>query len=116
MKKEITRLSPHQNGKLFGLVLALGSLLFVLPISLAMVLTEYWDVILQLLQGHPASLSDAHLDANESAALSAFFLVLLVPPSYFALGYVAVAVGCVLYNFLVKHVGGFEFESRNEDE
>ena len=36
MKQQIKRLSPHQNGKVFGVICALGSLLFIIPMSIAM--------------------------------------------------------------------------------
>lgn len=31
MKKQIKRMSPHQNGKVFGVLMAIASLVFVVP-------------------------------------------------------------------------------------
>jgi hypothetical protein len=34
MKTQIERLSPHQNGKVFGVLFAMGSLVFLVPFVL----------------------------------------------------------------------------------
>lgn len=36
MKKKLNRLSPHQNGKVFGILMAVASLLVMVPISAIM--------------------------------------------------------------------------------
>lgn len=35
---------------------------------------------------------------------------LVMPVIYAALGYVFVAIGCAVYNFVARHLGGIEFE------
>jgi hypothetical protein len=42
------------------------------------------------------------------------FLFLLMPVFYLVFGYISVALGCALYNFMYRYVGGVEFEARNE--
>jgi hypothetical protein len=36
MKKQIRRVSPHQNGKVFGVLMAVSSLIFLLPMFVFM--------------------------------------------------------------------------------
>ncbi len=36
MKQQVSRLSPHQNGKVFGVLMGLGSLVVLLPFGLVM--------------------------------------------------------------------------------
>lgn len=38
-----------------------------------------------------------------------FFFVM--PVLYLVVGYISIAVGCALYNFVYHHIGGIEFES-----
>jgi hypothetical protein len=48
-------------------------------------------------------------EAANCAFLFAFF-----PIVYFVFGHLGVALGCVVYNFLFKYIGGFEFEAKVE--
>jgi len=91
MKKQITRLSPHQNGKVFGVLMAVSSLIFLLPVVLMM------------------SLSAPHLDQQGNPVEFPTFMFVLMPLFYLLFGYLSVAIGCILYNFLVKYIGGIEF-------
>lgn len=94
MKVQISRLSPHQNGKVFGVLMALSSLLFVIPMVIVFSLV-------------PAGV-DAH--GNQIPKPSAA-LFLLFPVMYLVMGYAMVAIGCKFYNFMFKYIGGIEFES-----
>ncbi len=94
MKKQIARLSPHQNGKVFGVLMALSSLLFVVPIAIA------FSFI-------PSGV-DAHGDAIAQPPVAMF---LLFPVIYLVMGYIMVAVGCLFYNFMFKYLGGIEYET-----
>ncbi len=87
MKQEITRFSPHQNAKVLAVLMAIGSLVFVVPLMLF-----------------------AGLMTPHGMGPSVFMLVLF-PVFYLVLGYVMVAVGCAIYNALVRYTGGLEFES-----
>ncbi len=92
MKQQIARLSPHQNGKVCAVLMALGSLVFLVPFS--------------------AILWFAPADPN---APPAWLFLLLFPVMYLIMGYISVAVGCWLYNIMFKHIGGIEFDVTSED-
>lgn len=95
MKKQISRLSPHQNGKVFGVLIAVSSLVFIVPMSL-MVFFLVPDV-----------------DHQGNSTVFPKFMILLFPVFYFIFGYVATAIGSLVYNSLFKVVGGFEFEVKD---
>ena len=46
-----------------------------------------------------------------------FFRVmfLIFPVVYLIFGYIFTIIGCVLYNFFFKYIGGIEFEAREEE-
>ena len=92
MKKQIKRLSPHQNGKVFGILMALATIPFLLPIILMSTLVEPQNNG----TGNPASLP--------------IFFILVGPVFYSIFGYISVAISCLFYNFIQKFIGGFEFE------
>jgi hypothetical protein len=94
---QIERLSPHQNAKVFAVLMAVASLLFVIPMFIA------FSFI-------PAGV-DSH--GNPVSPPPAAF-VLLFPLIYLVLGYVMVAAGCWFYNLMFKYLGGFEYESRDQ--
>jgi hypothetical protein len=91
MKTTIDRFSPHQNGKVFAVMMAVSSLVFVVPLMLIATATAPAG------QGFP------------------LFLVLVFPVMYLVFGYLFVAAGCWIYNFLVRYTGGIEFESRSAE-
>jgi hypothetical protein len=91
MRTQIKRLSPHQNGKVFAVLSAVSSLLFVIPFMLIALFST----------------------PQENAP--PFMMILFFPVIYLFLGYVMVAVGCWVYNFMFKYVGGIEFEPRQGD-
>jgi hypothetical protein len=93
MKQQVARLSPHQNGKVFAVLMALGSLVFLVPFS-----AVFWF---------------APADPNAPRAWS-FLPFLLLPVFYLIMGYISVAVGCWLYNVMFKYIGGIEFEAKSE--
>lgn len=88
MKQQVARLSPHQNGKVFGVLAAVSSLIFLVPFVL--LFSAFGP------HGGPPTI-----------------MFLLMPLLYLVFGYVSVAIGCVIYNFLVNYTGGVEFESRD---
>ncbi|MBD9667448.1 hypothetical protein IB278_26060 [Variovorax sp. VRV01] len=91
MKQQIERFSPHQNAKVFGVLMAVSSLIIMLPFSLLLFAT-----------------------APTQARPPVFFL-LLAPLMYLVMGYVMVAVGCAIYNFMFKYIGGIEFQAKTDD-
>jgi hypothetical protein len=90
MKQQIARLSPHQNGKVFAVLMAVTSLIFLLPFVL---------------------LFSSFAPAREGPPM---LMILLLPLFYLVFGYISVAIGCAIYNLIYKLVGGIEFESKTE--
>ena len=90
MKQQVARFSPHQNGKVFAVLMALTSLIFFIPFFLIFVVSA------------PAQ------------ARPPMLMMLLMPLMYLVIGYVTVAIGCVIYNVMFKYIGGIEFESKGD--
>lgn len=90
MKVHIEKFPVHQNAKVFAVLMALSSLFFVIPFMLL-----------------------ASMTAPEGAF--PLFMVIVFPLMYLVFGYLMVAVGCWLYNWIARHIGGLEFESRSTD-
>ena len=97
MKKQIARLSPHQNGKVVGILSAVMTLIFVVPVFL---MFNFF--------GPPT-------DQYGQAAQFPPFMLFIFPVLYLILGYIVTAIACALYNVLARFVGGFEFETRAEE-
>jgi hypothetical protein len=91
MKQQIARFSPHQNGKVFAVLMAINSLIFLVPFF------ALFGLVAPAQQRMP------------------MVLLIILPLMYLVVGYVMVGVGCILYNFIFKYVGGIEFESTEED-
>ncbi|MHB8348150.1 MAG: hypothetical protein ACYDHM_13440 [Acidiferrobacterales bacterium] len=98
MKKQISRLSPHQNGKVVGILMAVTSLVFVLPMSIGMFLSA------------PA------LDQHGNPVIFPKLLMILFPVIYLVSGYLFMVVWSFVYNFLFRYIGGFEFEVSDADK
>ena len=95
MKVQISRFSPHQTAKVFAILMAVSSLLFAIPMFIAFsVIPPGVDA-----RGNPVQAPPA-------------FIALLFPVIYLVMGYVMVVIGCALYNFMSKYVGGIEYEVR----
>mgnify|MGYP001766157488 CR=1 FL=1 len=99
MKVQISRLSPHQNGKVFGVLTALGSLVFVVPMAL-------------LASFVPPGVDTGGNPVSQPSA--AFFLIF--PVVYLVMGYLMTALGCALYNLMFRYLGGIEYESRDRQD
>ena len=97
MKIQISRLSPHQNAKVFAVLMAIASLLFVVPMFFAF-------------QFMPMGVDARGNPVEPPSALFA----LLFPFMYLVMGYVMVIAGCWLYNVMFKLLGGFEYEIREK--
>ena len=98
MNQQITRLSPHQNGKVFGILVAVVAIPFVVPLFL------FWTFM-----------SPLGVDRHGNEVSYPAFIFLLFPFLYLISGYISVAIGCAIYNFLFRYIGGFEFESQDKD-
>ncbi|MFN4329058.1 MAG: hypothetical protein ACK4FF_09290 [Limnobacter sp.] len=91
MKQQVARFSPHQNGKVFGVLMAVTSLVFVVPMFFIF----------------------AAMGPQQEAPSA--FMFLLMPVLYLVMGYMSVAIGCAIYNFAFKFIGGIEFETNGQD-
>jgi hypothetical protein len=86
MKHQIARFSPHQNGKVFAILMAVASLVIFIPTAVIFMATG----------------------AGKGMSV---LPMLLAPIAYLIFGYIATVIWCALYNVLYKVVGGIEFES-----
>ncbi len=89
MKQQITRLSPHQNAKVAAVMMAVTSLIILVPIML---------------------IANAFSPAGKGVPLLA---LLLAPLFYLVVAYISTVIGCAIYNALQGLVGGIEYESRD---
>ncbi len=88
MKQQVAKFSPHQNGKVFAVLMAVSSLVFIVPFGLfAMV-------------------------SAPDGARAPMFMFFFMPFIYLVFGYISVAIGCAVYNYMFKYIGGIEFESQ----
>ena len=87
MKQQISRLSPHQNGKVAGVLSAVASLIVAVPLFLL------------------ASLSGA------GAQGMPLWAILILPVFYLIVTYIMTVIICALYNVLAPMTGGIEYES-----
>ena len=90
LKQQVRRLSPHQNAKVFAVLFAVSSLIFVVPFGLITMAT-----------------------LPKGAGFGSF-IFLAFPVIYLVFGYISTAIGCAIYNMLFKYIGGFEYESEAE--
>jgi ABC-type Na+ efflux pump permease subunit len=97
MKKQIRRVSPHQNGKVLGILMAISSLVFVIPMFIIVLFVT------------PA------VDQHGNPVTFPKFMLFLFPVMYLVLGYLMTAIGSVIYNFLFRFIGGFEYEVKAEN-
>jgi hypothetical protein len=97
VKIQISHLSPHQNAKVFAVLMALASLLFAVPM---------FFVFLYM----PPGIDARGNPVNLPPAAIAF----LFPLMYLVMGYVMVVVGCWFYNFMFRYLGGIEYEAREQ--
>jgi subtilase family serine protease len=97
MKTQISRLSPHQNGKVFGILMAVTTLAVGVPIFTLMFFMNP---------------SVAEKSRASNVVLFAPCIVAIV---YLILGYVTGLIGSAIYNILYKYIGGFEFEQKDRE-
>ena len=81
---QINRLSPHQNGKVFGVLTAIVSFIILVPF-----------ILMQIV-----------LSPKDAAPL--LFVLLLLPLIYMPFSYAIVVGICRLYNYMYRRIGGIE--------
>ena len=87
MKQQISRLSPHQNGKVLGVLWAIVSLIIVVPFYL---------------------IASAFGGGDKGMPLWAIFIA---PVFYLIVTYIITVIACALYNVVVPMTGGIEYDS-----
>lgn len=98
MKTQIKRLSPHQNGKVFAVLMAISSLIFIIPMMLIM------------------TFAMPPVDAQGNPVEIPILMLLVMPIFYLIFSYISVAIGCLIYNLCVKIIGGIEFELSSDSD
>ena len=88
MKQQISRLSPHQNGKVFAVLMTVTSLIFLVPMFL---------------------IASAFMPEGKGMPV---LMMVLLPAIYLVVGYLGTALACAIYNLVAKVIGGIEFEAR----
>ena len=96
MKTQVSRFSPHQNGKVFGILMAISTLILAVPMFFVLL---YMPPGVDA-RGNPVTPPPA-------------WIVVLFPLFYLVMGYAMVAIGCWFYNLMFKYIGGIEFETRD---
>ena len=98
--RSITKLSAHKTALTFACVMALSSLIFIIPMSLVFL---------------NAPMYDGHGNRINGAIPVGFMLAM--PFLYLILGYIMTVIGAWIYNFVSKFTGGIRFElSENTNE
>ena len=96
MKKQIKRLSPHQNGKVFAILTTVGSIIMFIPMAIVM------------------SLAGPQVDQNGNPVEFPIMMFAILPFFYLIFGYLFTVVACAIYNFFFRFIGGIEFETEEK--
>ena len=96
MKFHITRIEPHQNAKVLALLLS--SFFFVVSIPVAII-------------GLAIAPANAQGPMIAQFLATQVMLLLLYP----VISYAVFWIGLTVYNKLVPHIGGFQFEASNDN-
>jgi hypothetical protein len=92
VRKQIKRLSPHQNGKVFAVLMTISAILIFIPMAIMI----YF--------------AGPQVDQNGNPVELPIFMFAIMPIFYLVFGYIFAATGCAIYNFVYRFLGGFEFE------
>jgi hypothetical protein len=96
MPKQLKRISPHQTAKVAAVLMAVGSLPFVVLFTFVSTLVPF-----------PGG------QAGPAPVPGMMFLV--IPIMYLILGYVFTAAGCWFYNLMYPFIGGIELEFEDKE-
>lgn len=97
MKQQIKRFSPHQNAKVFAILMAVGCL----PMLLLMVAASL--------------LAPSPTDAQGNPVDIPVLIYAIFPVIYLVFGYIFVVIGCWIYNLMFGLIGGIEVETVDID-
>ena len=96
MKKQIKRLSPHQNGKVFAILMTVGAITMFVPMAIIM------------------SLMGPQVDQNGNPVEFPVVMFAIMPFFYLIFGYIFTAIACAIYNLFYRFIGGIEFETEEK--
>jgi len=99
MTIQITRFSPHQTAKVFAIIMATSSLLFMIPFTImSTFIPTQFDP-----NGNPINIGFP------------FAMIILMPILQGIMGYLFIRFGIWIYNKMYSKIGGieFEFEAKN---
>jgi len=97
MKQQIKRISPHQNGKVFAILMTVGALLILIPMAILM------------------SFAAPQVYLNGNSVEYPIFVLVIMPFFYLVFGYIFIVIWCTIYNYFFRYIGGFEFEIEEKD-
>lgn len=97
MKVQVKRFSSHQTAKVFAILMAASSLIFVIPFSLIALFS-------------PAAVDTSGNEVSFSGFSGFSMMFLIMPIFQGVMGYIMVRFGMWVYNKLTPHIGGIEFE------
>jgi hypothetical protein len=97
MKKQIKRLSPHQNGKVFAVLMTVGVLFMFIPMVILMLFVA------------------PQVDQNGNPVEFPVIMFVIMPFFYLIFGYIFVVIACAVYNLFYRFIGGLEFETEDKN-
>ncbi len=98
MKVQVKSFSPHQNAKVVSILMAISVSIFMVP---------FWLISFGMLSRIP--------ETDHSFGMFRY-MVFIFPFLYLIVGYLSITVGAMVYNFMNKFIGGFEFETVEQAE
>ena len=93
MKKQIKRLSLHQNGKVFAILMTVGAIIIFIPMSIVM------------------SYIGPQVDQHGNPIEFPIVMFAILPFFYLIFGYIFTVIACAIYNYFFRFIGGIEFET-----
>jgi hypothetical protein len=96
MRKQIKRLSPHQNGKVFAILMTVAALFMFIPMAIIMLFVA------------------PQVDQNGNPIEFPVVMFAIMPFFYLIFGYIFTVIGCAVYNFFYRFIGGLEFETEDK--
>jgi ABC-type multidrug transport system fused ATPase/permease subunit len=95
--KSIKKFSIHKTALTFACVMALSSLIFIIPMSLVFLNMPMVDT-----------------NGNSVSSVMPAGVMFGLPFFYLIMGYIMTAIGAYIYNIVSKYTGGIQFEVSEE--
>lgn len=88
---QIRSFSIHQNAKVASILVAISVAVFMLPFTLLTFVVM------------------SYIPESEVPFMISKFFIFMLPVIYLVISYLAVLIAALIYNFISKFIGGFEF-------